>query len=364
LKLGQEFILLEPMDAVTLESDLAKLGITTVRVVEIVESAEDYTLEITFEDNLSGTTSAEDYAVQVAERAVSETNAQPGNTNPPVMGEVPTPMVTSATGNEFWIFASGESKWWGGCSVWVSSDEESYSRLGRISQPARQGFTTNELPAHENPDNQNRLGVDLSISRGSLASATAKDADNNVTLCWIDGEDGGEFIAYQTAELIGEYQYRLSSLRRGIYGSKISNHPANSKFVRIDSNVPLKIPFNSDVVGQQFWLKFCSINVFGTVEQPLSDVVAYPVSVTGYNKTSVTESGTAELELGDTIRINYTQTYQSAPYPQAIVIDGEFGDVLNISNMTTTGFSVTVYNDEEILPGSDRTINYIVYGTV
>jgi hypothetical protein len=364
LKLGQEFILLEPMDAVTLESDLAKLGITTVRVVEIVESAEDYTLEITFEDNLSGTTSAEDYAVQVAERATSETNAQPGNTNTPVMGEVPAPMVTSATGNEFWIFASGSSKWWGGCSVWVSGDGDSYSRMGRVSQPARQGYTTNALPIHTDPDEQNSLDVDLSISRGSLSSATAKDADNNITLCWIEGENGGEFITYQTAELIGEHKYRLSKLRRGVYNSTISNHPANSSFVRCDNNVPLKIPFNSDVFGQQFYIKLCSINVFGTVEQALSDVSPYVVTIQGRNKASATESGTATLELGDTIRIDYTQAYQSIPYPQAIVTDGEFGDVLNITNMTTTGFNVTVYNDEAILPAEDRTINYIVYGTI
>jgi hypothetical protein len=39
--------------------------------------------------------------------------------------------------------------------------------------------------------------------------------------------------------------------------------------------------------------------------------------------------------------------------------------VLNITNMTTTGFDVTVYNDNEILPiNTERTINYIVYGIV
>jgi hypothetical protein len=275
------------------------------------------------------------------------------------MGEVPAPMVTSATGNEFWIYASGSSKWWGGCSVWVSGDGNSYSRFGRISQPARQGYTISAFS-----QTADTLDVNLSISRGSLSSATAKDADNNATLCWIDGENGGEFIAFQNAELIGEYQYRLSQVRRGVYGSTISNHPANSSFVRCDNNVPLKIPFNSDIAGQQFWFKLCSINVFGTVEQALSDVSPYVVTIQGRNKASATESGTATLELGDTIRIDYTQAYQSIPYPQAIVTDGEFGDVLNITNMTTTGFSVTVYNDEEILPGSNRTINYIVYGTV
>jgi hypothetical protein len=361
------------MDAVTLESDLAKLGITTVRVVEIVESAEDYTLEITFEDNLSGTTSAEDYDVQVAERAVSETNAQPGNVNAPIMGEVPLPMVTSATNNEFWIYASGSNKWWGGCSVWCSSDGESYGRLGRISQPARQGYSTSRLL----PD-QNSFTVDLSMSRSSLSSVSARDAENNVTLCWIGGSNGGEFISYQTAELIGKYQYRLSGLRRGIYNSTIVEHPSHAEFVRCDNNVPLKIPFGVDIAGQQFWLKFCSINVFGTVEQPLSDVTPYPVTVQAVNRGSATESGTVTVTMGETTTITYARAYREPPRPQAIITDGVFGDVLNISNETATGFDVYVYHDDNANGGgivgdivddivdddSDetRTVNYIVYG--
>jgi hypothetical protein len=365
--LGQEFILLEPMDACTLESQLANLGITTVRVVEIVESAEDYTLEITFEDNLSGIATAPTYSVQSAYRATSETNAQPGSANAPIMFEAPTPLVTSATGNEVWIFASGDNKWWGGCSVWVSSDGESYSYFGNIPQPARQGVITNRLPVHGTPDEDDILSVDLSMSRGSLTGATRQDADNFVTLCWIAGDNNGEFISYQNAELTGQYQYNLSYLRRGVYGSGIMSHPANSQFVRCDNHVALKIPFGADIMGQTFYIKLCSYNVFGTVEQALSEVEPYPITIHGYNKSSEIESGTETMELFDVVTINYTNTYQTAPSPQAIVIDGERGDVLNIINMTTTSFSMVVYNDayseyDEDLPS--RTINYIVYGVV
>jgi hypothetical protein len=336
-------------------------------VVEIVESVEDYTLEITLEDNLSGVTSAPDYDTQESDRAVSETNAQPGNVNTPIIFEAPKALVTSATGHEVWMFASGAGKWWGGCSVWISNDGNSYSYLGTISQPARQGIITNSLPYHATPDTVNTLGIDLSMSRASLSGATRQDADDYVTLCWIAGEGNGEFIAYQNANLTAQYKYNLSYLQRGVYDGNIATHPAGSQFVRCDSNVALKIPFNTDAIGQTYYLKFCSFNVFGTVEQALSEATPYSITVHGYNQSSAIESGSREVELYDVVTIKYTNTYQTAPSPQAIVIDGERGDVLNIINMTTTSFSMVVYNDaysedDEDLPS--RTINYIVYGTV
>jgi hypothetical protein len=54
IRVGQEFILLEPMDTCTLELELAGLGLTTVRVVSIKENADDLSLDITFEDNGPG----------------------------------------------------------------------------------------------------------------------------------------------------------------------------------------------------------------------------------------------------------------------------------------------------------------------
>ena len=363
LKLGQEFILLEPMDAVTLESDLAKLGLTTVRVVEIVESADDYTLEITFEDNLSGVSTAPTYATQSADRATSETNAQPGNVNKPIMFEAPAPLVTSATGYELWIYASGGNKWWGGCSVWVSVDGNSYRLVGKVEQPARQGVITNSLPVEATPDETNTLSVDLSLSRSTLASATQQEADDYVTLCWIAGANNGEFISYQNATLTGLYQYDLTYLRRGVYGSNIMTHTANAQFVRCDTGIALKIPFSSSEIGNTYYVKLCSFNVFGTVEQELAEVEPYTVTLHGYNKKSVTESGTETITRNTTKTINYNHTYQSAPYPQATIINGYAGDVVHITNMTTTSFDVYFENADTSITEQTRDINYIVYGT-
>lgn len=362
VKLGQEFVLLEPMDAVTLESNLAKLGITSVRVVEIKESADDYTLEITFEDNLSGVTTAPTYATQTSDRAVPDTNAQPGNVNKPIMFEAPAPLVTSATGYELWIYASGGNKWWGGANVWVSTDGNSYRLVGTINQPARQGALTASLPSHATPDEDDALAVDMSLSRSNLTSVTRQDADDYVSLCWIDGNNNGEFVSYQNAELTGLYQYDLTYLRRGVYGSNIMTHVADAQFVRCDSGIALKIPFGASEIGNTYYVKLCSFNVFGTVEQELAEVEPYTVTLHGYNKKSVTESGTDTLTLGVTKTISYNHTYQSTPYPQVQIINGYAGDVVHITNMTTTSFDVTFNNDDTSIKAQTREINYMVYG--
>jgi hypothetical protein len=364
VKLGQEFILLEPMDAVTLESQLAGLGITSVRVVEIVESQEDFTLEITFEDNLSGITTAPKYATQEANRAEANTNAYPYDANPLVIFEAPSSLVESATGYECWIYASGSNQWWGGANVWVSQDGLSYRRVGTVKQPARQGVITTSLPVSATPDTTNTLGVNLSMSRSNLVSVTQQEANDAVSLCWIEGANNGEFISYRDATLTEQYRYNLSYLRRGVYGSNIMSHTANAKFVRCDSGNVLKIPFNSTEIGNTYYIKLTAFNVFGTVEQELSEVSPYTFKVHGYNKRTLMESGTATITKGTVSTITYQNKYDSPPYPQVTITNAETGDHLDITNMTTTSFGVTFSNDNEpTTPPETRQINYLIYGS-
>ena len=276
VRLGQEYILLEPMDVCTLQSDLANLGISSVRVVEIKENESDFTLDITFEDNLSGTTSAPKYETQNVDRANTNYNQSAGDINTPVMFEAPIQLVTSATGYELWLYCSGESKWWGGADVWISEDNNTYKRIGRIESPATQGVTTNTLPIGENPDQENVLSIDLSMSRGELSGGTQADADALRTLCWCNGE----FMAYEKANLTATYGYDLSYLVRGAYGSTIEQHGIGDKFVRCNDTV-LKYPFTADEIGKTFYFKFTSYNIYGSEEQELSDVKAYQYTVKG-----------------------------------------------------------------------------------
>lgn len=280
LKLPQEFIRLEPMDPITLQSDLFGLGVTAVRVVEIKESKEDFMLEITFEDNLSGVLSAEHYETQDTTRANVNLGVSPGNINYPVMFEAPNDLVSSGLGYEVWMYASGGINW-GGCGVWISEDDEHYKRIGYIDSPARQGVLKSAIAVGTDPDTTNVLAVDLRMPDGVLTSGTRNDADNLNTLCWVDGE----FMAYQTATLAAVNNYNLSYLRRGVYRSTAAAHAAGSQFVRCDDAV-FKHPFSKDDIGKNVYVKFTSRNIYGESEQALSDVSAYTLKIKGTSLTS------------------------------------------------------------------------------
>lgn len=363
VKLGQEFILLEPMDAVTLESQLGNLGVTNVRVVEIVESEEDFSLEITFEDNLSGVTAAPTYAVQDATRTEAATGASPGDTNQLILFEAPTALVESATGYEVWIYASGASEWWGGCHVWISLDGEAYQMIGAIKQPARQGVLTAPLPASDSHiDNTNILAVDMAMSRGALSSVSQETANNLDSLIWIDGENNGEFLVYRDTELTAQYEYNLTYLYRGLYDSASTDHSINAPFVRCDSGVVLKYPFQSKDVGTTVYIKATAFNVFGTVEQSLSDVEPITFKIVGYNEKSIVESGTATIKRNTPTTIAYSHVFATPPYPQVTIVDTKTGDLLQIDNMTKTGFDCYYENSNPGIESTTRTINYLVSG--
>ena len=274
IRVGQEFILLEPMDACTLECELAGMGITSVRVVSIKENADDFSLDITFEDNYSGLTTAPDYATQDADSATPVTNAEPGNVNYPLIFEVPRELAKSVNGLDVWIYASGQNAYWGGCNVWVSEDGNSYRQIGTINNPATQGTLATDLPIGTDPDTTNEPTVQMIA--GSLKSTTKEGADTYVTLAYVDGE----FISYQTAELTQPSTYKLSYLRRGLYGSKIKNHNADSNFVMCD-NTRLTYNFSNVNVGKTYYVKFTSFNVFGTNTQSLSSVEPYEFTLHG-----------------------------------------------------------------------------------
>lgn len=357
IRLGQEFILLEPMDAVTLESKLANLGITSVRVVEITENEDDLTLDITFEDNLSGVTTAPLYATQTATRTEANTNADPGNANPLILFEAPTPLVESATGYEVWIFASGQNKFWGGCNIWVSNDGQTYKMIGSVTQPARQGVLTSDLTS-----TGDSFSVDMSMSRGTLSTVSQESADNYETLTWIEGSGNGEFLSYRDAELTSQNNYDVSSLHRGLYGFAKETHASGAKFVRCDKNVVLKYPFQGKDIGTTVYVKATSFNTFGTVEQELADVEPITFTIVGYNKKTIVESGTATIDKDVPKTTTYANTFSTPPTPVVTITDMQTGDLLQIENMTETGFDCYYLNDDTSIVEVTRTINYLVTG--
>ncbi len=200
----------------------------------------------------------------------------PGNTNSPIIFEPPA--VLSGGVCEVWLIASGGSDW-GGCQVWISIDNATYALAGTIYRGARQGRLTASLPNHPDPDDTSTLSIDLTQSQGQLLSGTQADADNLVTLCYVDGE----LVSYRTATLTAAYEYDLTYLRRGVYGTAINAHSANSKFARFGPSDPslFRYRYSRNFVGQTIYVKLPAFNIFGQALQDLSGLAPEIYTLTG-----------------------------------------------------------------------------------
>ena len=264
--------LLDPMDVVTLTDAILGMDHHPVRILSIEED-EELNLKITAEDCPDGINSPTVYTTQAAQRPKLDYNAAPPDINEPVLFE-PPPQVGEAM--TICMAASGKKNTWSGANVWASYDGNTYKRIGVIEQPARHGHLLSPLRHGYSHDTHNALVIDVSVSGAELLTATEEDAENHNTLCYVDGE----LIAYQNAELIGAYRYKLTNLRRGVYGTEIKEHPADSKFVRVDDAI-VYYKYRAEDIGKRFFLKFTSFNIFGNAEQSLADVEPYVFTIRG-----------------------------------------------------------------------------------
>jgi hypothetical protein len=272
--LGWRYILLEPGDLVTLTEPGLGLNNTPVRIVSTEESAEGG-LTIVAEDWPNGIATAVAYPAPPRGGNGPNMAVEPGHTNPPVIFEPPGDLTGGMM--EAWVGASG-GEWWGGCEVWASRDGSTYGLAGRINAPARHGSLTGPIGRHGgmNPDNGSALPVDLSISKGTLISASQADADHWETLSFV----GGELLSYQNAAMAGGHSYRLSVLRRGLFGSANMAHSSGESFMRLDEAV-IAIDLGRWDAGETIWLKFPAFNKFGQALQSLDEAAAYPYTIQG-----------------------------------------------------------------------------------
>jgi hypothetical protein len=265
---GMKYGHLEPMDIVTLTDSALGLSKYTVRIVQIEEN-DNWDLDIVAEDFPLGVGHAATYSRQGGSGLATNFNIDPGNVNAPVIFNAPGALTV--TGYEIWCALSGGANW-GGCDIYASMDGgSSYKFVTRIYGASRYGVLSAPFASGSDPDTVNICAIDLTVSGGTLLSGTQADADNNITLCMVDNE----MISYETATLTALSKYNLATyLRRGCYGSAIAAHLTNANFVRLDSQLA-KIPFDSALIGQTMYLKFCSFNTWVSANQSLSDVSPY-----------------------------------------------------------------------------------------
>lgn len=269
-KLGWKYCLLEPMDLVTLTDEGLGLNKTPVRIIEIEED-EEGVLTVKAEDFPMGAATATAYPTQPSLGYSADYNKSPGNAHAPVVFEAPLQL----TGGEpqIWLATAGGDMW-GGAEVWISTDGDSYTRIGATNKKARFGSLSAPLASGAVFDRANTLSVE--ISAGQMTGGTEQDSRDLLTLCYVDGE----FLAYETAELKGVGRYTLGNLTRGAYGSNIDRHNAGSQFVRIDEAM-FKYAVPANWVGRTVWVKLVSFNVFGSGVQELAEVPAYSYTIKG-----------------------------------------------------------------------------------
>ena len=269
-KLGWKYCLLEPMDLVTLTDEGLGLDKTPVRIIEIEED-EEGVLTVKAEDFPMGAATATAYPTQPSLGYSADYNKSPGNAHAPVIFEAPLQL----TGGEpqIWLATAGGDMW-GGAEVWISTDGDSYTRIGATNKKARFGSLSAPLASGAVFDRANTLSVE--ISAGQMTGGTEQDSRDLLTLCYVDGE----FLAYANAELKGVGRYTLGNLTRGAYGSTIDRHNAGSQFVRIDEAM-FKYAVPANWVGRTVWVKLVSFNVFGSGVQELAEVPAYSYTIKG-----------------------------------------------------------------------------------
>ncbi len=264
---GWRFILLEPMDIVTLTDSVLGMTRYPVRILEIAENQNGH-LQITAEDFPAGIATVAQYGTQASSGYSVNYNQTPGNVMPPAFYErrVSGQIVVG-------IAVTGNNALWGGCGVWVSQDNATFKQIKVVSGRARYG----SLNAATGATASDVFDVTLVGLGGEMLSGTAQDANQYVTECYVDGE----IVSYETATLMGANHYVLSALRRGGYGTTAAAHAAGSSFIRVDDAIVESAPLDVSMIGQPLWFKFTSFNVFGGGQQQLADVQAFQYVVKG-----------------------------------------------------------------------------------
>lgn len=270
-RLDWAFCTLEVGDLVTLTDEACQLNKQIV-VITAVNEAADGQLEFTAEGKPAGTYAPARYDVHENERPFVDYNQEAPSVNDVAIFQT----VGDVGGNHVFIGVNAPAGW-GGCSVWLSDNDQNYSRIGSITQQARMGRTRLAF-------NETANACEVTLNQGVLKGGTHIDAERANTLCWVSGEA----LSYEGATMAPNNQFSLTGLVRGQYGTNAISHNAGERFIRVDEAL-FRYPYRKEDIGKTIYLKFTSSNIFGTNEQGLDEVQAYPYTLTPYFIPEVTD---------------------------------------------------------------------------
>ena len=270
-RLDWAFCTLEVGDLVTLTDEACQLNRQIV-VITAVNEAADGQLEFTAEGKPAGTYAPARYDVHENERPFIDYNQEAPSVNDVAIFQT----VGDVGGSQVFIGVNAPAGW-GGCSVWLSDTGENYSRIGSITQQARIGRTRLAF-------NETANACEVTLNQGVLKGGTHIDAERANTLCWVNGEA----LSYEGANMAPNNQFSLTGLVRGQYGTNAISHNAGERFVRVDEAL-FRYPYRKEDIGKTIYLKFTSMNLFGSNEQELDEVQAYQYTLTPYFIPEVTD---------------------------------------------------------------------------
>lgn len=269
-RLDWAFCTLEVGDLVTLTDEACQLNKQIV-VITAVNEAADGQLEFTAEGKPAGTYAPARYDVHENERPFIDYNQAAPSVNDVAIFQT----VGDVGGNNVFIGVNAPAGW-GGCSVWLSDNDQNYSRIGSINQQARMGRTRLAF-------NETANACEVTLNQGVLKGGTHIDAERANTLCWVNGEA----LSYEGANMAPNNQFSLTGLVRGQYGTNAISHNAGERFIRVDEAL-FRYPYRKEDIGKTIHLKFTSMNLFGSNEQELDEVQAYQYTLTPYFIPEVT----------------------------------------------------------------------------
>lgn len=362
---GPQFSLLEPTDTVALNDPV--LGLIQVQLDRIEEDDQN-NFNCEASQVLIGSTDSSGFSPPDQTPTGNDTGVSAGNVNTPIIFE-PSSLLTQANGPEVWAAISGvDTVHWGGCFVWISLDGTSFAEIGEQTSPSRMGVTTTSLAAFSgtNPDTAHTVGVDLSMSAGTLTSVAAGDAAAYATLCYL----GGEMLSFQDALLTSTSHYTLqTALYRALYGTTSPLHASGVPFARLDDAI-FKYTLPSQYIGKTLYFKFQSYNIFHSAVQDISTctVYTYTPSGTGYGSgaggvpsTPATPSVSASTGYNlITWTLNPTQdNIQLYKVYRAPGLGASFGSASQIGN--TSG---NTYTDNTAAASTDYTYFIVAHNAI
>jgi hypothetical protein len=263
----QDYVLLDPMDLVTITDATLALSRKLVRIKTIKEDgAGNLTMEC--EPMNVGTAAAALRTPAGGSGYAPNYAADPGDVSVPFIFN--PPVALTAGEPRSYAAVAGINPNWGGCNIWTSIDGTNYQMIGTQYGASRYGVLSAALAAGSDPDTVNTCSVDLTVSHGVLNSATLADVNASTTMFLI----GSELMAYETATLGAAYHYNLTYLRRGVLTTAVAAHANAAPWVRLDQNV-FQFPYLSTQAGQTVYVKFQSFNVYGGATRDISLCTAY-----------------------------------------------------------------------------------------